>query len=253
MKTIFRTNNKTGNFTCLSNSILQSLTLTPDEIGVLVRLLSLPENFIINKTSIWRKMNIGREHFNKVWNKLVLAGYIQTTKKIDTKSKHFEYTHTVHEIPVNQEPVNQEPVPQEPVHQIPVHQEPVNGKLVSLIIDNKKEQEEKQIEKTIKENSENGPSKNTGPDSPTILAPSFQFEIKTKENQIKELLDEIINLDLYSENTRAKMRELNNVQLVNFIIDSIETDFQYNVLVPKLRRYKNLNQELWNITSTSTL
>lgn len=238
MKTIFRTNNKTGNFTCLSNSILQSLTLTPDEIGVLVRLLSLPENFIINKTSIWRKMNIGREHFNKVWNKLVLAGYIQTTKKIDTKSKHFEYTHTVHEIPVNQ---------------IPVPQEPVNGKLVSLIIDNKKEQEEKQIEKTIKENSENGPSKNTGPDSPTILAPSFQFEIKTKENQIKELLDEIINLDLYSENTRAKMRELNNVQLVNFIIDSIETDFQYNVLVTKLRRYKNLNQELWNITSTSTL
>jgi hypothetical protein len=77
-------------------------------------------------------MNIGREHFNKVWNKLSDARYIQTTRTIDTKSKRFEYTHYVHEIPVHQEPIPQ----------IPVHQEPVNGKLVSLIINNKKDPEE---------------------------------------------------------------------------------------------------------------
>ena len=132
MQTIFRNNNKSGNFTCINNSILQSLTLSPDEIGVLVRLLSLPDNFVINKTSIWKTMNIGREHFNKVWNKLSGIGYIQTTKTIDVKSKHFEYSHSVHEIPVHQIPVHQESV----------HQEPVNGKLVSLIINNKKDPEE---------------------------------------------------------------------------------------------------------------
>ena len=54
-------------------------------------------------------------------------------------------------------------------------------------------------------------------------------------------MNEIINLDFYSEKTRVKMRELNITQLVNFIIDSIETDFQYNTLAPKLMRYKNLN------------
>lgn len=200
MKTIFRTNKKNGNFTCISNSILQSETLSPDEIGVLVRLLSLPENFVINKTSIWKTMNIGREHFHKVWNKLADAGYIQTTKTIDTKLKHFEYTHTVHEIPVNKEPV----------HQIPVHQEPVNGKLVSLIIDNKKETEKKPEEK---ENGEfwpsTGPKKENNVDTPNF----FQFDIKSEElpaventstisspvslNDIKK--QKVLNLDFLKE------------------------------------------------------
>jgi len=138
MKTIFRTNNKTGNFTCLSNFILQSETLTPDEIGVLVRLLSLPENFVINKTSIWKKMNIGRDHFNKVWQKLVEYGYIQTTKTLNKKTKGYEYTHTVHEVPVNQSSVNGSSV-----HWKSVNGKSVNGKPVSIIIDNKKDPEEK--------------------------------------------------------------------------------------------------------------
>jgi len=128
-------------------------------------------------------MNIGREHFNKVWNNLVEAGYIQTIKTIDTKSKHFEYTHTVHEIPVHQEPVHQEPVPQEPVPQIPVHQEPVNGKLVSLIIDNKKETGKNPGEKNKeeKENGEFGPS--TGPKKENVESTPafFQFDIKSEE------------------------------------------------------------------------
>ena len=226
MKTIFRTN-KNGNFTCISNSILQSETLSPDEIGVLVRLLSLPENFVINKTSIWKAMNIGREHFNRVWKKLVDTGYIQTTKTIDTKSKHFEYTHTVHEIPVPREIVNGSPIIPPAVNQIPVPQEPDNGKLESLIINKNKESEKKPKEKTCvdKETGETGSS--TGTQStglkkdkvegtptfsinfsksnertstsinPVLPSSSFVIDEKSSTNDIKK--QKILNLDFLKE------------------------------------------------------
>jgi hypothetical protein len=227
MKTIFRNNQKNGNFTCISNSILQSETLSPDEIGVLVRFLSLPEDFVINKTSIWKTMNIGREHFHRVWNKLVAAGYIQTTKTIDTKSKHFEYTHSVHEISVHQKFNSGSTVSQSTVNLIPVHQEPVNGKLESLIINNKKEPEKKQEEKTKveKETGESGSStgtQSTGPkkdivegtptfsnncsksnektstsNNPVLASPLSVIDKKTSINDIKK--QKILNLDFLKE------------------------------------------------------
>jgi hypothetical protein len=185
MKTIFRSNNKTGNFTCISNSILQSETLTPDEIGVLVRLVSLPENFVINKTSIWKTMNIGRDHFNKVWQKLVEYGYIQTTKTLNKKTKGYEYTHTVHEVPFNQSSVNGSSVNGSSVHWKSVNGKSVNGKPVSIIIDNEKETEKIHIEEKeekqkpeekssgpdiIKESKKNPQSEKTGPDTgPSVL------------------------------------------------------------------------------------
>jgi hypothetical protein len=102
MKNIFREDKKgKGNYTSISNDILQSKTLKPDEIGVLVYLLSLPENFEIHKTNIWRKMNIGRNGFNKIWNILIQSGHIKTTKTFDIKSGRWDgYRHQIFEIPV---------------------------------------------------------------------------------------------------------------------------------------------------------
>ena len=93
-------------YTNISNEILQSKTLRPHEIGVLVHLLSLPADYVIHKSSIWKQMNIGRDQFDKVWKKLVQLGYIQTIKyrKNDSK-KTFGYRHIVNEIP--QSPENQ--------------------------------------------------------------------------------------------------------------------------------------------------
>jgi hypothetical protein len=131
-------------------------------------------------------MNIGREHFNKVWNKLVAAGYIQTTKTIVTKSKHFEYTHIVHEIPV---------------HQIPVNQEPVNGKLVSLIIDNKNDPEEKPRKNITLSSPRNGveggqgqnilDQNNTGPDSIVVQFPSSTDYGKLNEEPEQRIPTEV--------------------------------------------------------------
>jgi len=93
-------------YTNISNEILQSKTLKPHEIGVLVHLLSLPADYVIHKSSIWKQMNIGRDQFDKVWKKLVQLGYIHTVKyRKDDSKKTFGYRHVVNEIP--QSPENQ--------------------------------------------------------------------------------------------------------------------------------------------------
>ncbi len=93
-------------FTNISNEILQSKTLKPNEVGILVHLLSLPIDFVIHKSSIWKQMNIGRDQFDKAWKNLVRLGYIQTIKyRKDNSKKTFGYRHIVYEIP--QSPENQ--------------------------------------------------------------------------------------------------------------------------------------------------
>ncbi len=69
-------------YTCISNEILQSQILKSDEKSVLVHLLSLPEDWVVYKTTIWKKMNIGRDRFYKAWDGLVKLGYIVADKII---------------------------------------------------------------------------------------------------------------------------------------------------------------------------
>jgi hypothetical protein len=95
--------NKTGKsrYTPISNDIIQSKTLSIEERGVLIYLLSLPENWAIYKKYIWKDMNIGRDKFNKVWKGLVEYGYITTEKVIDSNTNLITgYNHIVYEEPV---------------------------------------------------------------------------------------------------------------------------------------------------------
>jgi hypothetical protein len=95
---------KTGKsrYTPISNDILQSKILTPEEKSILVHLLSLPEDWVVYKTEIWKHMNIGRDRFNKSWKSLVEYGYIHSVKVIDTNSNLIKgYNHIVYEEPFN--------------------------------------------------------------------------------------------------------------------------------------------------------
>jgi len=88
-----------SDYTPISNSILQSSTLTPNEKSILVHLLSLPKTFAILKTNIWKKMNIGRDAFNKAWKGLEKAGYIKSNRIMENgllKGWH----HIVNETPI---------------------------------------------------------------------------------------------------------------------------------------------------------
>lgn len=88
-------------FTPISNEILQSKILTPEEKSILVHLLSLPEDWVVYKGLIWKDMNIGRDRFNKNWKGLVEKGYIISIKLIDTNTNLITgYNHIVYEEPV---------------------------------------------------------------------------------------------------------------------------------------------------------
>lgn len=97
---------KTGKsrYTPISNEILQSKILTPEEKSILVHLLSLPEDWIVYKTIIWQEMNIGRHRFNSNWRTLVEKGYIVSIRVIDINTNLVKgWNHIVYEEPVKSE------------------------------------------------------------------------------------------------------------------------------------------------------
>jgi hypothetical protein len=94
---------KTGKsrYTPINNDILQSSQLTCEEKTILIYLLSLPEDWVVYKTVIWQKMNIGRNRFNAHWKGLVEKGYIVSVRVIDTDTNLVRgWNHVVYEEPV---------------------------------------------------------------------------------------------------------------------------------------------------------
>lgn len=96
---------KTGKsrYTPVSNEILQSKTLTPEEKSILVHLLSLPEDWVTYKTVIWKDMNMGRDRFDKHWKGLVNKGYIISVKVIKPNGQFAGYDHEIVEQPIHPE------------------------------------------------------------------------------------------------------------------------------------------------------
>lgn len=93
--------NGKSRYTPISNDILQSKTMTPEEKSILVHLLSLPEDWVVYKGEIWREMNMGRERFNRSWKGLVDKGYIISIRLIDTNTNLVKgWNHIVYEEPV---------------------------------------------------------------------------------------------------------------------------------------------------------
>jgi DNA-binding MarR family transcriptional regulator len=86
-------------YTPISNDILQSSTLTSSEKSILVHFLSLPKSFVILKKDIWKKMNIGRDAFNKAWKGLEKHGYVKSERKMDNKGQFKGWIHYISETP----------------------------------------------------------------------------------------------------------------------------------------------------------
>ena len=93
--------NGKSKYTAISNDILRSKHLTPQEKSILVHLLSLPEDWVVYKGLIWKEMNMGREQFNKHWKGLVEKGYVVSIRMIDQETNLVTgWNHVVYEEPV---------------------------------------------------------------------------------------------------------------------------------------------------------
>lgn len=91
-----------SNFIMIPNSIARSKTLTMDERGILIFLLSLPENWVVRKGQVQEQMvGMGRVRYEKAFSTLEEKGYI-------VKVQHFKgnlkngVTYIVYESPVTQ-------------------------------------------------------------------------------------------------------------------------------------------------------
>jgi hypothetical protein len=104
--------NGKSRYTAISNEILQSKILEPEEKSILVHLLSLPEDWVVYKTQIWKDMNIGRDRFNKHWVGLVNKGYIVSIQIVKSNGQIDGYNHIVYENPVlpGSEDTNNQPI-----------------------------------------------------------------------------------------------------------------------------------------------
>jgi hypothetical protein len=91
-------------FTMVKNDVLRSKSLTIEERGLLVYLLSLPEDWILYKSKLHENMPDSKGTIDRVFKGLQEKGYIISVKVIDTQTKVFKgWNHVVYEDPILEE------------------------------------------------------------------------------------------------------------------------------------------------------
>ena len=88
-----------NNYTCITNDILQRKDMSMQAKGLLVYLLSLPEDWEIHKSEVWKHFSNGRDAVYRAFEELERKGYIQVKKFRDEKGR-IQYQYTVYEEPI---------------------------------------------------------------------------------------------------------------------------------------------------------
>lgn len=93
---------KTGRsrYTPITNDILQSRDLTPEEKSILIYLLSMPEDWVVVKSQLFKWANFGRDSVNKAWRGLIEKGYVVSIRVFNSKGQFDGWNHVVYEEPV---------------------------------------------------------------------------------------------------------------------------------------------------------
>lgn len=118
---------KDNPFTRISNLLINDNRLSDTEVGLMVRILSNADDWIISKEYQQRKSLLTRGSFNTAWKNVVRYGYIEQTK---TYSPYISYTYKIIENPV---PDSKYPTYQFPQVEIPQVE---NGALITTNIIN---------------------------------------------------------------------------------------------------------------------
>ncbi len=125
-KTTFHRVNKTENYSVISNDLITSKELSPEEKTILFHLLSLPNNWSLYKVHLEKHYtgNISKGKFDKAWKGLLTKGYLTNSKGKDKNGKFNSWEYDVYEVPVTDIPktdgsengVVENPTPHNPVY-----------------------------------------------------------------------------------------------------------------------------------------
>ena len=101
-------------FTIIDNAVLRDERLSMRGLGLLVRLLSRPDNWETNSEVLAREFDCGREQMRSVLKELCAAGYMRLVKEQDAKG-HWSSRWFVFDMPeLKEEPKTDEPKSEQP-------------------------------------------------------------------------------------------------------------------------------------------
>lgn len=93
-KIIRSVNTSKHNFTPISNTLIRNKTLSLSAKGLIIFIVSLPEDWTIYKSWVQKELGLGRFQFDRIWKECIEAGYIKTIKWKNKDGK-FCYHHEV--------------------------------------------------------------------------------------------------------------------------------------------------------------
>ena len=118
---IIRSPRKDRGFTIVSNAVAQDARLSMRALGLLVRLLSRPDNWETNSTTLAAEFGVGREQMQGVLRELSGFGYMALVKERKEDGTFFSRWY-----------VYDEPEKEQPEHGKPAPENPYSGKPVSI-------------------------------------------------------------------------------------------------------------------------
>ncbi len=115
--------NKTqGNFVIVSQSIMHDKSLKLFDRGLLITLMSLPDNWVFNITGLTRILSDGRDAISSGINRLIDQGYL-IKEQLRVDGKFSENCLRINVIP--EDTTTEEPIPEKPSTEKPLSGEPM--------------------------------------------------------------------------------------------------------------------------------
>ena len=118
-----------SNFTQLSNEMLRDKNLSWKSKGLLSCLMSLPDEWVILKTSLHQFSKDGRDATLAAFNELIQNGYVKQFTVRDNKGRFGRIDYIVSDIKLNENPITENPISVNPISDNPhvINTEEVNN------------------------------------------------------------------------------------------------------------------------------
>jgi len=89
------------NFLITSNSLAQNVNVSFQAKGMLVLLLSLPDDWVIYKSWIMKEYKVGRDRLNKIFKELSDSGYLICLDMVRKNGKFMGKNYVIYDTPQN--------------------------------------------------------------------------------------------------------------------------------------------------------